>query len=105
MAKIYSYPDKSGNIDIFTDIIDGRFLSITILGDPQGLRYLADLLNWLADFDQGKNNDPIGTREHIHLHAKEQLGSHSCEVEICRADAKGTGELPEFMRSSGDKSK
>ena len=26
-----------------------------------------------------------------------QLGDHSREVEICRADAKGTGELPDYM--------
>ncbi|MHC4172631.1 MAG: Imm32 family immunity protein [Planctomycetota bacterium] len=98
MSKIYGYPDKSGNIDIYPKIEEGHFVSVTIIGDPKGLKYLAEFLNWLADRDQEENETPAGSREHIHLHANKQLGAHSCEVEICRADAKGTGRLPEFMR-------
>jgi hypothetical protein len=71
-------------------------VAVTIVGDPNGLRYLASILNKLADVNQEKLDIPVGEREHVHLHANEQLGDHSCEVEICRADAKGTGELPDY---------
>ncbi len=72
-------------------------LRVEIWGDPEGLRYFAAVLNWLADFDQAKNSDPTGTREHLHLMPGEQIDTWSCYVDVCRADAKGTGELPEFM--------
>ncbi len=100
MEKIYNYPYKSGLIDIYPEVIEGNVVTVSIVGDPKGLKYFAGLLRWLADFNQDDNKDPIGSRFHIHLHRDEQLGSHSCEVEICRADAKGTGELPEFMREN-----
>ena len=92
------YPDKEGKVDIFSQIHYGSTPCVTIIGDPKGLRYLAKLLNALADYNQDESGDPIGEREHIHLHANAQLGNHSSEVELCRADAKGTGELPDFMK-------
>lgn len=98
MTGIYNYPPKTGKIDIYPQIVNADQAVVTIMGDPEGLRYLARLLNWMADFDQGLNSAPDGTREHIHLHREEQLGNFSCEVELCRADAKGTGELPDFMK-------
>ena len=98
MKKLYDYPDKTGHIDIYPEIVDGNLVTIIIAGDPTGLKYLANLLNWLADFDQELNDAPIGSREHLHLHINEQLGSHSCEVELCRSDAKGTGELIQYNR-------
>jgi len=91
-------PDKKGKINIYPEIIDGNLITISVIGDPEGLKYLASLLTWLAEFDQNKNNDPIGSREHLHLLKDEELDWHSCEVEICRADAKGTGEYPDFMK-------
>ena len=91
------YPKKEGNIDIFPQIQDGNSVSIVIIGDPDGLRYLANLFLTLSDYDQEVSQAPSGSREHIHLHVSSQLGNHSCEVEVCRADAKGTQELPEFM--------
>ncbi|MHC4086473.1 MAG: Imm32 family immunity protein [Planctomycetota bacterium] len=100
MVKRYNYPDRSGKIDIFPEIYEGNVVSVTIIGDQKGLKYLAEVLLWLADVNQEDSDDPIGTREHIHIHRNEQLGDNSCEVEICRADAKGTGELPEYMRES-----
>ena len=90
-------PKKQGNIDIFPQIQDGNNISIVIIGDPDGLRYLSSLLLNLADCDQEVSQAPSGSREHVHLHVGYQLGNHSCEVEICRADAKGTKESPEFM--------
>ena len=98
MTGIYNYPKKSGKIDIYPQIVEADQALVTIMGDPEGLRYLASLLNWLADFDQELSPDPDGTREHIHLHRKLQLGNYSSEVEIFRADAKGTGELPDCMK-------
>jgi hypothetical protein len=62
------------------------------------LKYLSKLLDYLANYDLNKSQAPDGAREHIHLHRNEQLGDYSCEVELCRADAIGTGELPEFMQ-------
>lgn len=91
-------PKPKGNLDIFPQIQYGRYVSVTIIGDPNGLRHLAALLTKVADADQDQVRAPEGSRLHIHVHPDQHLGSNSCEVEICRADAKGTGELPEFMR-------
>ena len=91
-------PENKGKLDIYSDIDEDNVQGITIIGDPDGLRYLSEVLQALADYDQDSDSSPKGEREHVHLHAKCQLGKHSCEVEVCRADAKGTGELPEFMR-------
>lgn len=91
-------PKIKGKIDIYPEILEGSIVQIVIIGDKKGLMSFSKFINTLATFDQNKNNDAIGTREHVHLHANFQLGSHSCEVEICRADAKGTGELPDFMQ-------
>ncbi len=95
--KRYKWPEIKGKLDIYPEIIDGNQIKVTIIGDPKGLISLAELLRTLALFDQNKNDDPIGEREHVHLRSNLQLGYHSCEVELCRADAKGTGQLPEFM--------
>lgn len=91
-------PANEGKLDIFPEIDEGCFPVITIIGDPVGLRYLSDVLKALADYDQNANNSPVGEREHVHLHRECQLGAHSCEVVLSRADAKVTGELPEFMK-------
>jgi hypothetical protein len=91
-------PENKGKLDIFLKTHEDNTPEVMIIGDPDGLRYLSELLKALADYDQDSRNLPIGEREHVHLHANCQLGKHSCEVEVCRADAKGTGELPEFMR-------
>ena len=91
-------PENKGKLNIYPNIVEGNIPTVTIIGDPDGLSYLSELLHVLADYDQDSRNSPKGTREHVHLHAKCQLGKHSCEVEVCRADAKGTGELPDFMR-------
>lgn len=94
-------PKSKGRIEIFPAIHHGNVPSVTIIGDPAGLRHLAELLHAVADADQSQTPAPPGTREHIHLHPQQHLGSHSCEVEICRADAKGTKGLPEFMKAGG----
>ena len=89
---------KRWHLDIYPEVIDGNQLTVSIVGDPAGLRRLAKLLVALANTDQNSNNDSVGERAHLHLHRGESLGDHSCEVELCRADAKGTGELPDYRQ-------
>jgi len=44
--------------------------------------------------DQEKIEDlPVGDREYSHLRPAGLLNEHSCEVELCRADAKGVGNI------------
>lgn len=80
-------------------------LGIFIGGDPDGLRSFAKVLTWLANVNQeAMSRQPIGERCHIHLHANDAPGfssltPFSCETELCRLDAKGTGEFPERYRS------
>jgi hypothetical protein len=75
-------------------------------GDPAALRSLAELLIWIADTDQDSLPlQPDGERFHVHLHARDAPGFNSltpfsCETEICRLDAKGTGEFPERYRKA-----
>ena len=91
-------PENKGKLDIYQEICEGGSPSVVIIGDPDGLRYLSETLKALADYDQNSDSSPTGERAHIHLHRRCQLRRNSCEVEICRADAKGTGELPDFMK-------
>lgn len=91
-------PKIKGKLDIYPLIHYGDTLGINIIGNPDGLRSLAKLLQYLADWDQNLSGMPVGEREHIHISPESQLDDHSCQVEICRADAKGTGELPDFMK-------
>ena len=98
IKKNLRIPENKGKLDIFLKNDDNDVQEVMIIGDPDGLRYLSVLLKVLADYDQDSRNLPIGEREHVHLHANCQLGKYSCEVEVCRADAKGTGELPDFMK-------
>ncbi|MBE0538003.1 MAG: hypothetical protein IH624_20265 [Phycisphaerae bacterium] len=98
LNRVNELPEKDGRICIRPETVDDiQYVSIT--GDPEGLRYLADALKWLADFDQNRNTDPPGSREHLHMEPGEELDSCSCYVELCRADAKGTGELPDYMKA------
>ena len=86
------FPERKGELDIFPQITDGSVIEIVIIGTSDGLKYLAQLIEHVATIDQEGNDNPTGSRAHIHLHRDCQLGDHSCEVQISRADAKGTGE-------------
>jgi hypothetical protein len=75
---------------------------IWIIGDPDGLRSLAAVCLWLADQDQEIHpNMPDGERQHVHLDAWRpkyktgELSPFSEDVEVCRLDAKGTGQFTE----------
>ena len=78
---------------------------IFIGGDPDALRTLARLLTWLANIDQESlASMPDGERCHVHLHTRDAEGFNSLtpfseETELCRLDAKGSGEFPERNRA------
>jgi hypothetical protein len=86
-----------GCLAIYPEILNGRSIRVVILGDPEGLLYLAEVLRQLATADQKTLSIPDGARFHLHLHPEGQMVEHSVEVELCRADAKGTGEVPSFF--------
>lgn len=96
MSKYQGSPAINGNIEI-----SKRRGSVFIGGDPEGLRSLAKLLYWLADADQEVHPTmPDGEREHVHLYAHGadafgKLSPFSVTTEICRLDAKGTGNFPD----------
>jgi hypothetical protein len=83
------------------EISKSRFC-IFIGGDPKGLRSLAKLLVFLANVKQELHpNMPDGEREHVHLQVGQHLTQFSVATEICRLDAKGTGESPEqYLKKS-----
>ncbi|MBI1745228.1 MAG: hypothetical protein HYR55_01410 [Acidobacteria bacterium] len=88
-------PRLTGNIEFVQD--KDR---IIIAGDPEGLRSFAEMLNWLANVDQGSiKNMPDGEREHIHLSPGTHISYNSRETEICRLDSRGTGDFPESYKS------
>ncbi len=90
--------EKSEEIlEIFPQISYGSELLIRILGNKKGLKFLAEQLLEVAEFNpQSDNSIPDGERYHKHLNLRLQK-EHSVDVEICQAEAKGTKELPSFL--------
>ena len=92
-------PRIAGNREIST-LPNGIFIG----GDPDGLRSLPKLLMWLSNVDQESlSSQPDGERFHVHLYAGDAEGFGSLtrfseDTELCRLDAKGTGEFPEKRR-------
>jgi hypothetical protein len=90
-------PKIKGNLEISMSE-DGIFIG----GDPDALRSLARLLVWLADVDQESlPGMPDGERCHVHLYARkapgpfgDSLTPFSQNTELCRLDAKRTGDFP-----------
>jgi hypothetical protein len=99
MAKRKGSPAIEGLLEV-----SKRRSGVFIGSDPAALRSLARLLTWLADVNQETlPNMPDGERCHVHLHAGKpapwnSLTPISAETELCRLDAKGTGDLPERYR-------
>jgi hypothetical protein len=97
-AWVNSYagsPKVEGTLEISTSK-DG----VWIAGDPIALRSLAKLIVWLADVNQeSQRGIPVGERIHVHLYPNDpgfnSLTGFSENTEICRLDAKGTGQFPE----------
>lgn len=90
-------PNIRGNLEIsiVPDPHDAGPQSIFIGGDPESLRSLAEMLLWLAELDQNTALEASNeTREHIHLTPNVVLSRNSVPAEVCRLDAKETGEFP-----------
>ena len=90
-------PNIKGNLEIsiVPDPHDAWPQSVFIGGDPEGLRSLAEMLLWLAELDQDTALEVSNeTREHIHLTPNVVLSRNSVPAEVCRLDAKETGEFP-----------
>lgn len=96
------WPEIEGHIEISV-----RENGIFIGGDPQGLKSLGDTLLWLAHLNQTASLELSNeVREHRHLHPDIHLSRNSTETEVCRLDAKGTGEFPEgYVPARGKKKK
>lgn len=92
------YPDIKGTLEIRPGDHGGIFIG----GDPEGLKSLAEMLLMLADADQEAMYMTPGTREHVHLHPKIHLSRHSLDTELCRLDAAGTGEFPQYFNEPGN---
>jgi hypothetical protein len=79
----------------------GKGKTTEILGDPEGLRFLANLLNEVADVDQTKIPDlncPVGTGVHYHVYkADRHLHPKSNELVVGRLDGKITGSHKWFL--------
>ena len=56
-------PENKGKLDIYSDIVEDNAPIVTIIGDPDGLRYLSEVLQALADYDQDSHrNLPKGEK-------------------------------------------
>ncbi len=94
-------PQLKGNVEISLQRYGRDPYDVFIGGDPEGLRSLAGMLLWLADVNQEVSGMPDGEREHIHLSPGWQLSGNSRRTELCRLDAKATGDFPPNFVSKG----
>ena len=95
MKERHTYPKVAGQIEI-SHGKQGVFIG----GDPEGLRSLANLLTFLADVDQESiPHLPDGDRDHTHLTPGCHLSEDSEETEVCRLDAKGTGDVSQVIQT------
>ena len=53
-------PENKGKLDIYSKNNKDNSPEVTIIGDPDGLRYLSGLLKALADYDQESRDIPKG---------------------------------------------
>ena len=90
-------PKNTGKLSIFPSIQEGHHFLVTIVGDSEGMRYFARVLDYMADVQVAKQDMPEGARAHIPLHPGLQLIDHLSEVQICRAAAKGSETLAEYF--------
>lgn len=73
---------------------------VTLYGDPEGLRYFARLLTWIADMDQRSLSDgelPKTEGFHTHLSPGHDCHPISVEIVIGRIDAKADGSTEWFF--------
>ena len=90
-------PVPKGNVSIFPSIYEANNVLVSIIGDKEGLLYLAELLKYMAEVNVEQQGMPEGERAHIPLQAGKHLIDHSSEVQICRAEAKGSGDYPDYF--------
>ena len=94
-----------GDLEISTNKDGG----VIIIGNPSGLKSLARIVKEIADYDQEKDKGlPVGERTHVHLNPKlhkdyNGTTAFSVSTEICRLDAKGTGEYPKKYKELKNK--
>jgi hypothetical protein len=95
---------SEGRLWIVPKIISGQETLVTIVGDPAGLVSFGRLLISAGEADQTGRGIPIGEHYDVVLQPEYnygfsgELGAGSCTVEVCRADAAGTGEIyPELL--------
>jgi hypothetical protein len=94
LGESYNFARNSGKLYIYS-FREGRDKTVGICGDPKGLRYLATLLNDVADVDQSKVPDincPPAVGVHYHLYNRSGfIHPKSESVILGRADAKAGG--------------
>lgn len=97
----YQFAPNHGTLCVFS-FREGRKKQIGIYGDPRGLRYLARLLNDVADINQTKVPDincPPDDSVHFHLDdhsGRGRIHPKSENIILGRADKK-TGGLREWL--------
>jgi hypothetical protein len=91
LGERYNFAANPGKLYIHS-FREGRDKTVGIYGDPKGLRYLAKLLNDVADVDQSKvldMNCPPEVGVHYHLYNRSGfIHPKSDSVILGRADAK-----------------
>jgi hypothetical protein len=105
-GKGYQIASNPGSLFIYS-YGRGRQKHIGIYGDPKGLRFLATLLNNIADVDQSRTPDlncPPSEGVHYHMDVRDgHLHPRSVNLIFGRLDAKGDGSqswiLPESSAS------
>ena len=91
------WPKPEGKLAIYPSIEHGQVCEVNIIGNPDGLRYLASALLAVAEADPQKCPIHDGAYVHLHLRPECELIDHSSSVMISRADEKGTGKLMEIF--------
>ena len=94
LGEGYTFAPNRGKLWVFS-YREGRKKTVGIYGDPKGLRYLARLLNDVADVDQTKVPDMnCPPSEGVHYHLYNHSGfiePKSDSIVFGRADAKRGG--------------
>jgi len=86
-----------GKVNCIPRIADAAKITVEITGDADGLRSLAKMLAGLADNPEEIVDTPPGLTCHLHFYPERDLGWHSCELVLSRADDLVTGALPDYM--------
>ena len=90
-------PKPRGRLWVIPRLANVGEVKVDVLGDQEGFAYLAELLEYVARLDLRAACVDRGDRYHVHLEPGGELDRLSCYTTITRADASGTGELPEML--------